>query len=213
MSYGIVYKATNIVDGKSYIGRTVRTLRERKNCHLSASKNKDYYKAVFYNAIRKHEFENFVWQILECCDDSCSLSMAEEWYIRYFRTKVPYGYNMSFGGGSNKGWKMPEESRLKIKQARFGTKQPLLVRRKISESNLKVQYLVDRNGNRNGMYGKRGNNSPTAKKYVVTFPDGREECIVGIRDFSRKEGLDSSSLVKCAKGKYGSHKGYRCRYY
>ena len=213
MSYGIIYKATNIVDGKSYIGRTVRTLRERKNCHLCASKNKDYYKAVFYNAIRKYGFDSLKWEILENCVDSYSLSMAEEWYIRYFGTMVPFGYNMSFGGGSNKGWKMSKESRLKIKQARLGTKQPLSVRRKISKSNLKIQHLIDRNGNKNGMYGRKGINSPTAKKYVITFPDGREKTIVGIKEFSRIEGLDSSSMVKCAKGKCGSHKGYRCKYY
>jgi group I intron endonuclease len=209
---GIIYKATNIINGKSYIGRTMRSLEERKRCHLCASKNSNNYKAVFYKAIRKYGFNSFNWEIIETCLSYEDLELAEEWYIRLHNTFIPGGYNMSCGGGSNKGWKMPKESRLKIRNARLGTKQPDSVRFKISQSNFKSQSKVDRNGCNNPMYGRKGESSPTAKNFIVTYPDGKEERVKGIKEFSRLNDLDSSAMVKCAKGKYKTHKGYRCRY-
>lgn len=52
----IVYKATNNINNKVYIGITTKTLEHRKSIHKKDSKTKDTY---FYKAIRKYGFENF----------------------------------------------------------------------------------------------------------------------------------------------------------
>lgn len=47
----LIYKATNKINGKIYIGQTHKSLEERKMCHKHDSKNIDTY---FYRAIRKY---------------------------------------------------------------------------------------------------------------------------------------------------------------
>lgn len=50
------------------------------------------------------------------------------------------------------------------------------------------------------------------KEFIVTFPNGNEERILGLRDFCRKHGLHHQNLGQVAKGKISQHKGFRCRY-
>lgn len=46
----LIYKATNNINGKIYIGQTTKTLEERKKYHKRDSKRIDN---LFYRAIRK----------------------------------------------------------------------------------------------------------------------------------------------------------------
>ena len=57
--YGIIYKVTNKINGKIYIGQTIRTLKQRKECHIGES-TRNRKNTVFYRAIRKHKKNNFI---------------------------------------------------------------------------------------------------------------------------------------------------------
>jgi group I intron endonuclease len=60
--FGIIYKVTNLTNGKVYIGQTVRTLHQRKNSHIrDLKKNMDI---VFHHALRKYGIDNFNWEII-----------------------------------------------------------------------------------------------------------------------------------------------------
>jgi hypothetical protein len=48
--------------------------------------------------------------------------------------------------------------------------------------------------------------------YVVTHPDGRDETIVGLREFCEAHELYPGHMTLVAQGKQGHHKGYGCRY-
>ena len=55
---GYIYKITNLVNGKSYVGQTIRTIEERWKQHIKDSKgNKDDF--YLHRAIRKYGKENF----------------------------------------------------------------------------------------------------------------------------------------------------------
>ena len=56
MYEGYIYLITNKINGKQYIGQTVKTVQKRWSRHLADSKNFDFY---FYKAIRKYGKENF----------------------------------------------------------------------------------------------------------------------------------------------------------
>lgn len=85
---GIIYKYTS-PSGKSYIGKTIYSQKER------AGKNGEKYKGctAFYNAIQKYGWNNFSYDILEECVNE-KLGEREAYYISYFNTQVPNGYNV-----------------------------------------------------------------------------------------------------------------------
>lgn len=58
----IIYKATNIINNKVYIGQTIHPLSVRKSQH---ERSHEYgYKTAFSNAIRKYGKENFKWEVI-----------------------------------------------------------------------------------------------------------------------------------------------------
>jgi group I intron endonuclease len=117
----LIYKFTNKLNGKSYIGLTCRGLELRKYDHLySVSKNSQYQ---FHQAIRKYGIENFNEEILE--KDIMSLKEAnarEIFYVNYYSTYVN-GYNMTVGGGYRSEYVLSDASREKMRQAKLGVKQ------------------------------------------------------------------------------------------
>ena len=68
-------------------------------------------------------------------------------------------------------------------------------------------------GEGNPWFGLFGEVNPLSKKYIITFPDNHEEVIIGIREFSKNNNLDSSAMIKVAKGKNKQHKDFKCRYF
>lgn len=96
----IVYKATNLINGKVYIGYTTKTLLERISAHVSKANclTQKHYTQAFKLALRKYGIENFSWEELAICDskeEACSLEMQ---LIQEFNSMTPNGYNMTFGG-------------------------------------------------------------------------------------------------------------------
>ena len=51
----------------------------------------------------------------------------------------------------------------------------------------------------------------TAKSYVIIFPDGHQEQIVGMTEFCRQHGLTPSAMSMVVSGKINQHKGFKAR--
>ena len=66
---GEIYKITNILNGKVYIGATKRNLNIRKEDHLKSYNNKNLrmYNFKIYKAMRKFGIENFKFETIEIC--------------------------------------------------------------------------------------------------------------------------------------------------
>lgn len=95
----IIYKATNLINNKVYIGQTKRTLHARIKCHYKKSKFKNTY---FGSAINKYGINNFKWEIIELCDSVDKLNEREKYWISYYNsTNTEIGYNMTKGGAAN----------------------------------------------------------------------------------------------------------------
>jgi group I intron endonuclease len=95
----IIYKATNLINGKVYIGQTINTLRYRSEQHRREAKIDDRKHTYFHNAIRKYGFENFEF---ECIDEAESIDELNEkeakWIELYHSTDENVGYNLDSGG-------------------------------------------------------------------------------------------------------------------
>lgn len=80
-------------------------------------------------------------------------------------------------------------------------------------------YLKDPDkyrGKNSSNFGKLGEKSPNAKKYIITFPNGDEYLTLSIKEFCRtciSHKLNSPGLYQCANNKIDSYKGFKCRHY
>lgn len=116
---GIVYKATNKINEKKYIGITSKTLNERKNEHIKMSKTSKP-KYIFHKAIKKYGKDNFDFEIIDAFESTEESSEKEKHYINQYDTfyRNGKGYNMTLGGEGTIGHMLSEESIIKIKNAR-----------------------------------------------------------------------------------------------
>ena len=63
-----IYKITNQINGKCYIGQSVNIeKRWKQHCQQAFSVNSICYDSYFYRSIRKYGLENFIFEILEEC--------------------------------------------------------------------------------------------------------------------------------------------------
>ncbi len=106
----IVYRATNLINGKIYIGQTIKTLTRRKSKHLYDTNHGS--PLYFHKALRKYGFNNFKWQVICICPNINILNEQEEYYIAFYNS-MNNGYNMTSGG---KNYIPSEETKQKISE-------------------------------------------------------------------------------------------------
>ena len=88
--YGYIYKTTNIINNKIYIGQ-----------HKSNVFDKLYIGSgnILHLAINKYGIDNFKCEVLEWCVDKESLNKAEIYWINYYNSyDHKIGYNIAQGG-------------------------------------------------------------------------------------------------------------------
>lgn len=94
---GYIYKVTNKVNGKMYIGQTTRTIEQRWKQHVYSSfSDSTFDKGPFHLAIKKYGVEAFIVEQVEKCRDE-DLNSRETYWIRHFNT-LDSGYNITIGG-------------------------------------------------------------------------------------------------------------------
>ena len=85
-----IYKITNNLNGKSYIGYSI-DIQRRWSQH-----KKMKYRASIYDAFKKYGIENFSFEVIEECPRE-KLSEREKYWITYYDT-YHNGYNETKGG-------------------------------------------------------------------------------------------------------------------
>jgi hypothetical protein len=96
MNIYTIYRATNIITGKVYIGFD-SYWPKRKGEHKGSVQRGEPYK--FYNAIRKYGWDNFVWDIIyQSKDYDHCLNTMEQHFIDEYDS-IRHGYNSAKGGG------------------------------------------------------------------------------------------------------------------
>lgn len=88
-----IYKITNNINGKLYIGQSVNP-QHRFIAHCSRAFN-DTDNSPIHKAIRKYGKENFSMEVLEWTEDYNS---REQELIKEYKAYSPYGYNIAIGG-------------------------------------------------------------------------------------------------------------------
>lgn len=196
---GVIYKYTNKINGKIYIGQTVNEkarIREHKN---PKPKEKN---CPFHRAISKYGWDNFTYEVIfrtvsySINKMKCILNTMEVYFIKKFHCLVKEGgYNVTIGG-SNVAIGIPLSSNVKQKISESKQRNPYHHTEKH-----KKRLSVRNSGENNPYYGKKHSeeirkkmsDSSSCKRAIVQLTlDGEF-----INEYSFiKEVLTKSSLVK-----------------
>lgn len=170
--YGIIYKATNLINGKLYIGQTNRKLETRMKRHLYDAKI--YNKTYFHRAINKYGEENFKWEVIDVALDQDELDSKEKYWIKklktYYLLDNSNGYNMTDGGYGASGEHHPS----------FNKEVKVSTRKKIS-STLSGKYMGSNNVNSKPVI-QIGLNGEFVKEFDSMSSAKRETGILHISD-------------------------------
>ena len=198
--YGKIYLITNLVNGKKYVGQTIRSVESRLSQHISCANGNDAVrrKAPLYRAIRKHGKENFSVRLLCSCSSQDELNLMEDLYIASLGTLVDNGgYNLRHGGSQGKA---SESTKIRIRLRMRGSNHPKYLHH-VKDSEL-ISLYKKGNGIQKiaRMLGlRRTTVEQRLKKSKI--PMRRR----GTRSFSEEEKRDISSRMKLQpKGKESS---------
>jgi group I intron endonuclease len=216
----IVYKATNLINGKSYIGITRQGLLERVKQHLKESAGGRGH--VLHKAIRKYGVVNFTFEPVAFCGNGEEMKSMEMYCIARFGTKLPRGYNMTDGGEGMTGHLVSDETRRKLSAAKKGIRPPESAIEKTRErlkrdnpawgigARLKISVAM------RGWYQKnehpRGYTGRTSvwRKKVICLDTG--EVFSSITEASARYGGTRSNIASCIAGRLKTSHGHRWAY-
>lgn len=135
----IIYKVTNNINGKIYIGQTTGSLsaRWKAHCHVSSRC------VALYNAIKKYGVENFTVEQIDSAMAKWELDLKEQFWIQHYNSIVPNGYNLKTGGNtptySDESKKRMSTNHADVRgknNPRYGVHLSKETRKKISDSHL-----------------------------------------------------------------------------
>jgi group I intron endonuclease len=149
----IVYLITNIVNGKQYVGQTVKSLKDRWKFHCSIHSGC----LAMKSAINKYGKNNFIIEPIYVSSSLEELNKKEEEYVKQYNTLVPNVYNLMSGGDRPT---MSEESKRKMSIAKKG--RPAW-NKGLTKEDPRVASHVQY-GSNNGAYGKSHHNKPHSEQ-------------------------------------------------
>lgn len=210
--YGIIYKITNVKNGKCYIGQTKRSLRTRLQEHTCNRKT------PISKALNSLGLDNFTITQIDHAHSRIELDEKERFWIKFYDSmKQCKGYNLCQGGEGVKGLKMSDEVRLRMRNSHvgkgmgkdnpmfgkcgelnpyYGKKHNLEVRKKMSD------YAKSCNR----VYG----NNPRSKKVICVETGDIFDCI---KLAAENYGLSRTHLNNCCTGYRKTAGGYHWKYY
>jgi group I intron endonuclease len=233
MSSGI-YKITNTVNGRFYIGSAV-SFNRRWNVHRSQLVNRKHHSVLLQRAWNKYGSDAFKFEILEYVPKE-NLIEVEQRYIDELRPCDPrIGYNISDKASCvclpkeknpNYGKPMSDEQKQKISETLMGHSISVKTRNAISKA-CKGKCA----GEKHPMYGlpvSQERRHAQSEKMKGRFAGGRNPAARAVNQYDLRENFiekfetltdaaksvngDKANLVSCCKGKYKQAYGYIWRY-
>lgn len=189
----IIYRVTNLINNKIYIGQTKYSLKERKHGHYSKMKDNTY----FHKALCKYNKNVFIWEIIDKADTIEELNKKEQYWIKYYDSfNKNKGYNLTMGGEGSIGYIPSEETRKKMRNRMLGNKYTLgfkvkeETKEKLRNINLNKKLSIDHKN-------KIGKSN---RKYIYILNNNKE--ILKIDDlvaFCNKNNINYESIRNAFK--------------
>lgn len=212
-----IYKITNKINGKIYIGKTLKTIEGRWKDHLKDYKRPRFERRPLYSAMKKYGVENFSIEEVEECSSEI-LSEREIYWIDFYDS-FRSGYNATKGGDGKPF--IDEQEILKLWKDGKSLKDIAEV---IGHSRAQTSQLLRNNGILSEDIIKRGHNKYyksvkmidiNANQVLAIFPSTREAARYLIKELKlspSNEGGISSHISEVCRGKRKTCQGYKWQY-
>lgn len=92
-----IYRITNIISGKTYIGKTGKNFGERWNCHRAQLNGGYHDNPYLQRAWNKYGENSFEFAVVEVVDNVLKLNELEIKYIKKYKD-MGLSYNILEGG-------------------------------------------------------------------------------------------------------------------
>lgn len=130
-----IYKITNQINGKCYIGQSIDIEKRWKQHKLQSSWRKQKEK-ILYKAFTKYGLNNFIFEIIEECQRK-DLDKREIYWIKKFDS-YKNGYNMTKGGQGDRDY---SHRRKKINNDYYDVYE-LLINPTVEDTFQEVKYIL-----------------------------------------------------------------------
>jgi group I intron endonuclease len=117
-----VYKMTNLVNGRVYIGKTIRGYRQRWKEHKDELNRGQHYNAWLQEDWKTYGEDGFTFELLVQCNSEEEANETKKRFILWYGSYNPVrGYNRTFGGD---GGTHTDEVKQQISKTLTGFKRP-----------------------------------------------------------------------------------------
>ena len=116
-----IYKIVNLINGKVYVGKTIRAIEIRFKGHLEGVKGR--VNRYLYDSINHYGVENFKVELIEQCEREIEDEREKYWIKSLKSNNKEFGYNMTEGGDGGRtsiNFKHSEETKRKISDKNKG---------------------------------------------------------------------------------------------
>jgi hypothetical protein len=141
-----IYKITNIVNNKIYVGSAIN-ISSRFKSHKRLLKNNKHFNNHLQSSYNKHGSSYFKYEIIETTTDDVMLEKESYWIKTLNTNNREYGYNKRLIASSNLGIKLSDETKKRLSDSHLGHKRSEETHKKIIESQYKKICQFDMNGN------------------------------------------------------------------
>ena len=118
-----VYRVTNVITGKQYVGICTCKVRRRWRRHVNVAQSGRHGSPALHAAIRKYGEEAFQVETLYEGVSWREIQAVERGLIAAYGTMAPNGYNLTCGGEGVLGLRITEAQRLAMSQRAKGRKR------------------------------------------------------------------------------------------
>ena len=133
---GGIYKITNKINNKFYVGST-NYFYGRWKSHINDLNGNRHTNRYLQNSFNKYGKDNFEFSILEIIDDENNLIIREQYWMDLLNSNnSKIGYNILPFAGRTSGVKRTEETKRKLSEAKIGNKNPMF-NKEVSEETRK----------------------------------------------------------------------------
>lgn len=194
-----IYCIENLVNSKKYIGLSNDIYRRWSN-HLCELEGNYHVNIHLQNAWNKYGKEQFIFYILEKCDES-KLNSREQFWIEYYDT-FKYGYNRTIGGEGIQGFKLSKERREEISKSLTG-RQCSEKTKKLFREHMKTQFQDEY------FIMKFKENIESQKKPIKCYnKEGFVKEYPDIHSTGKELHIEPTNICKVLKGKQKTCGGY-----